>query len=157
MRRARMLVLSLMITAAWLGCDSPADVHRFSFETMGTVASGTIEVWDKTMPVPPEQIVAATFDSVNVRLSSWNTTSEIGRLNAAPADSLMPVSEWVSDCLLASESLHRASGGAFDVTAEPLMRLWGFYRRQGHCRPTRRWTPSWLCWAVTRSTPRNAR
>jgi thiamine biosynthesis lipoprotein len=134
-RRIVIAVSFAAVAAAALfapGCEGPADIHRFSFETMGTVATGTVEVWDKTLRRTPEELVEATFDSVNVRLSSWLEDSEVGRLNAAPADTALAVSEWLAYCLQASDALNRASGGAFDVTAEPLMRLWGFYRREGH-------------------------
>ena len=128
---AALAALALVFTVG-SGCDSPADIHRFSFATMGTVASGTVEVWDKTHKRTPEQLVAATFDSVDVRLSSWRADSELGRLSDAPADTAIPVSLWLADCLQASDALHRASNGAFDITAEPLMRLWGFYSNIGH-------------------------
>jgi len=134
----RRIVIVVSLTAAVaaglfaLGCEGPADIHRFSFETMGTIATGTVEVWDKTLKRTPEELVEATFDSVNVQLSSWREDSEVGRLNAAPADTAIAVSEWLALCLQASSALNRASDGAFDATAEPLMRLWGFYRRDGH-------------------------
>ena len=137
MNRRRALAACLALAAALplaglVGCDSGEDLHRFSFETMGTVASGQVYVWDRTIDRQPADLVQATFDSVNVRLSSWRDDSEIGRLNGAPADSAIVVSKWLSECLRVSEGLRDASGGAFDPTAEPLMRLWGFYRRQGH-------------------------
>ncbi len=126
------LVAVVMALASSPGCDSPADIHRFSFATMGTVAVGTVEVWDKTHKRTPEEIVAAVFDSIDVHLSSWRDDSELALLNAAPADTTINVSRWLADCLQAADSLNRASYGAFDVTAEPLMRLWGFYSGQGH-------------------------
>lgn len=131
-RRTRVIVCALALSTALGGCGGGDDLHRFTFETMGTVASGQVYVWDRTIDRAPADLVRATFDSVNVRLSSWRDDSEIGRLNAAPADSPLVVSKWLSECLRVSEGLRDASGGAFDPTAEPLMRLWGFYRRQGH-------------------------
>jgi thiamine biosynthesis lipoprotein len=131
-RQSRIGLVALGLTLVVLGCNSPADVHHFSFETMGTVASGTVEVWDKTVKRLPSDVVAASFDSVDVRLSSWRDDSEVGQINLAPADSVMPVGLWLSDCLFAAQALHDGSGGAFDITAGPLMHLWGFYQRQGH-------------------------
>jgi len=124
------MVLGALLLAG--GCDSPADVHRFSFETMGTVASGTVEVWDKTVRRLPSDVVAASFDSIDVRLSSWRDDSEVGRINLAPADSVMNVGLWLGECLRSAGALHAGSGGAFDITAGPLMHLWGFTSQQGH-------------------------
>ncbi len=131
-RRFYPVLMMLGLILLTVGCDSPADIHRFSFETMGTVASGTVEVWDKTVKRLPSDVVAASFDSVDVRLSSWRDDSEVGRINLAPADSVMSVGLWLSDCLFAAQALHDGSGGAFDITAGPLMHLWGFYRHEGH-------------------------
>lgn len=130
-RLVPVIVAGVLAIVAAAGCDSPADIHHFTFSSMGTVANGTVEVWDKTIDREPGDLVAATFDSVEAVLTSWNDTSEVGRLNLAPADSVMPVSLWLAECLHAAGALHRAGDGAFDVTAEPLMRLWGFYRGQG--------------------------
>ena len=99
---------------------------------MGTVATGTVEVWDKTVQRLPSDVVAASFDSVDVQLSSWRDDSEVGQINLAPADTVMPVGLWLSDCLRTAAALHEGSGGAFDITAGPLMHLWGFYQREGH-------------------------
>jgi thiamine biosynthesis lipoprotein len=131
-RRIRTAAAALALSAFVWGCDGGDDLHRFSFETMGTVASGQVYVWDRTIDREPGELVQATFDSINLRLSSWRGDSELGRLNAAPADSPVVVSKWLSECLRVAEGLRDVSGGAFDPTAEPLMRLWGFYRRQGH-------------------------
>ena len=128
MHRA-LTLLPLLLALA--GCGEPADVHRFEFPIMGTTARATVEVWDRTIERMPAEVVAATFDSVEVRLSSWRDDSEVGRLNAAPADTVLPVSLWLSECLRVGEALHRGSGGAFDLTAYPLMRLWGFRGGEG--------------------------
>lgn len=131
MRQPAAVAAAALLLSLLGGCDTPADVHRFSFESMGTTAGGVVEVWDRTIDREPAQVVAASFDSVEVRLSSWRDDSEVGRLNAAPADSVIPVGLWLSECLRVSEALRAGSGGAFDVTAGPLMRLWGFRGGQG--------------------------
>lgn len=123
------VLIVVLITAA--GCDQQAEPIRFTFETMGTVATGQVYAVEGDILRPPAELVTATFDSVNTRLSAWSEESEVGLINAAPADSILHPSAWLITCLLASEELAHESNGAFDPTAEPLMRLWGFFRRQG--------------------------
>jgi len=114
------------------GCSDSGDIHRFDYQVMGTRAQGEIYVWDRTARHSPVHLVQATFDSVNTRLSSWNSDSEVGRFNTAPVGTTFTVSKWLSTCLRVSEELGKISGGAFDPSAGPLMRLWGFRSRHGH-------------------------
>jgi len=117
--------------AIYAGCGAPDDIHRFDYGVMGTHARGEIYVWDRTETRSPAEMVRATFDSVDVRLSSWRDDSEVGRFNAAPPGPAVEVSKWLSTCLRVSEELNEISGGAFDPSAGPLMDLWGFRSRQG--------------------------
>jgi FAD:protein FMN transferase len=63
---------------------------------------------------------------VDQQLSGWNPASEISRLSAhastAPFSVSAPTLEALRLCRRASE----LSGGAFDVTVEPLVAAWGF-------------------------------
>ncbi|MBU1073031.1 FAD:protein FMN transferase, partial [bacterium] len=132
-RCIRVAPLLALIAAGGLtaGCSGPDDIHRFEYGVMGTVARGEIYVWDRTETRSPAQLVQATFDSVDVSLSSWRDDSEVGRFNAAPAGTTLTASKWLSTCLRVSDELREVSGGAFDPSAGPLMDLWGSYRRQG--------------------------
>ncbi|MBU8871666.1 MAG: FAD:protein FMN transferase [Gemmatimonadales bacterium] len=98
---------------------------------MGTVAHCDLELPPRLTAAESESMVLAVYDSVNSVFSTWQTDSELSRLNNFPADSALTVSPWLWECLTAADRLHTLSNGAFDPTAEPLMRLWGFYRRQG--------------------------
>ena len=129
---SRPLILSaLLLCALAAGCQPDADDETFEFETMGTIARGKIEMWDRTLKRSPSEMIHACFDSVEARLSHWDDASEVGRLNALPADTTVTLSPWLSECLRVSGLLNQVSDGAFDPTAGPLMHLWGFHRRQG--------------------------
>jgi len=130
-RAARLTPLVALLVAASAGfltsgCSDSSDIHRFDYQVMGTRAQGEIYVWDRTARHSPVHLVQATFDSVNNRLSSWNSDSEVGRFNTAPVGATFTVSKWFSTCLRVGEELGKISGGAFDPSAGPLMRLWGF-------------------------------
>ncbi len=116
------------------GCNGPADKtgsHEFTFETMGTIASAQLTLPQGLEASEAEALVRDTFAEVNTALSTWNPDSEISRLNRAPADSAFIPSPLLRPCLITASRLNERSGGAFDPTAESLMRLWGFYRREG--------------------------
>lgn len=98
---------------------------------MGTVARLEIrgERTDAEADALPR--VRESFARVNALMSTWDASSEISRLNRAPADSAVTLSPDLGGCLARALELRAASGGAFEPGAEPLMRLWGFYRREG--------------------------
>jgi FAD:protein FMN transferase len=124
----RFFLLALFLLA---GCSGQPLDHSFTFETMGTVATCRLSLPAGLSAEESEKLVRGTFDEVNTRLSSWSPDSEVSRLSRAPMDSAFTVSPLLATCLRVSRQLQDRSGGAFDPTAESLMRLWGFYRRQG--------------------------
>jgi thiamine biosynthesis lipoprotein len=131
MQRSVACLLFLLIL--WLSaCSDGQERLDFQFETMGTVARCDLELVDGLSAARAQAMVVAVYDSVNAVFSTWQTDTELSRLNRAPADSATNVSPWLRDCLLVSARLQTLSSGAFDPTAEPMMRLWGFYRRQGN-------------------------
>jgi len=122
------LLLLLLFLA---GCGGETTEIQFSFQTMGTEASSRLFLPGSLPPKEAEEIVRSSFAEVNTALSTWSKDSEISRLSRAPADSAFSVSPLMQACLQKSRQLYEQSGGAFDPTAESLMRLWGFYRRKG--------------------------
>jgi thiamine biosynthesis lipoprotein len=59
-------------------------------------------------------------------MSNWTTTSEVARINREAAARAVTVEPEVAKVIDASLAMWRASDGAFDITVEPLIRLWGF-------------------------------
>ncbi len=126
-----LLAGSFLLFLILSGCGQETEECQFSFETMGTVASLRLML---PTDLPAEKaigIVEDSFAEVNTALSTWSPDSEISRLSRAAADSAVNLSPLLRTCLTRSLKLHEQSGGAFDPTAERLMRLWGFYRRKG--------------------------
>lgn len=123
-----------ILLAILAGCsDSPpaSGLHEFTFETMGTIAGARLVLPRDLTAEEAENLVRESFAEVNAHLSTWDPTSEISLLNRAPADSAFTPSPLMRSCLVTARRLQEQSGGAFDPTAESLMRLWGFYRREG--------------------------
>jgi thiamine biosynthesis lipoprotein len=70
-------------------------------------------------------------DQLERQLSIFRPDSELSQINAGAADRAMPVERRLFDLLARCRDLHAATGGAFDITATPLSKIWGFLRREG--------------------------
>ncbi len=70
-------------------------------------------------------------DRLESLLTVFRDTSEVVRVNRTAGDEDVRVSPELFELLQASERLHQETGGAFDVTSNPLSRCWGFLRREG--------------------------
>ena len=65
------------------------------------------------------------------RLSIYRPESDIVRLNQAAGSHAVPVSPETFAVLEYAQQLSCMTGGAFDVTAGPLVEVWGFTKRSG--------------------------
>jgi thiamine biosynthesis lipoprotein len=73
----------------------------------------------------------ARIAKLNEILSDYDPDSELSRLSkAAPTSSHVPVSDDLWRVLQAAQALSARSGGAFDVTMGPYVRLWRRSKRQ---------------------------
>ena len=80
---------------------------------------------------------AASIDALDLvedleaQLTVYNDQSELSRLNFDAAESPVSVEPRFFALLQESLDLYQATNGAFDITASPLSKLWGFHRREG--------------------------
>ena len=112
-------------------CGREAPPRRFEFASMGTAAALELRGPERDLDSLALARVRARFAAVETAMSTWDPGSELSRANRAPVDSAFTLSPLAGDCLALALELRRASGGAFEPGAGPLMRLWGFTRRQG--------------------------
>ena len=70
--------------------------------------------------------IEAELDAVDRSMSNWRADSEISRLNASESSEPLPVSDPLALVLEGALEVHEESGGAFDITVGPLLRLFGF-------------------------------
>ncbi len=101
--------------------------HEYrTYPVMGTVA-------EVSFYGPREQAVAAAdkvyevFREVEKTCSIFNPASELARLNQSAAGRPFACSPLLWEALSESRRAWKLSHGAFDITARPLMVLWGFY------------------------------
>ncbi|MDH1261539.1 FAD:protein FMN transferase [Pseudomonas sp. GD03944] len=84
----------------------------------------------RTDAVAPAAVLKAETEAIlaelDAQVSTYRPDSLIERFNEAPAGTCQPMPQGVLDLVSAGDRLHRESEGAFDLTLEPLLNLWGF-------------------------------
>jgi thiamine biosynthesis lipoprotein len=118
---AVLIALALRVSA-----HGAAASVTYPTRTMGTYANVTVVTADSLASLPPAQTAHRVFRRVDSLMSNWTKTSEVARINRGAADRPVTVQPEVARVIDASLVLWRESGGAFDITVEPLVRLWGF-------------------------------
>ncbi|MFG0288665.1 MAG: FAD:protein FMN transferase [Rhodopirellula sp. JB044] len=76
-----------------------------------------------------------SIDAVEQRLTVYDSQSEISAINRAAGQGPVTISKETFDVLKHAVEMSGHLGGAFDVTAGPLVDAWGFTTRQGR-KPT---------------------
>jgi thiamine biosynthesis lipoprotein len=126
-----------LLTGRWVGlvmlagvlsaCGNGDTLERFDGPTMGSRYSiqyvrHVATPGPKTVQDEVERILA----EVDRQLSTYRSDSDIERFNALPADSCLVMPGPVLELISVGEQLSSQSDGAFDLTVEPLLNLWGF-------------------------------
>lgn len=113
--------------AALAGCQFSDPLESFGGPTMGSTysikyvrADGVADA--KTLQSGVEAILA----EVDRQMSTYRADSLIELFNRAPAGSCMAMPAEVLGLVRLGENLSQQSDGAFDLTVEPLLNLWGF-------------------------------
>jgi thiamine biosynthesis lipoprotein len=70
-------------------------------------------------------------DGLEQQMSVFRDDSEISELNLAAFDQPVEVETRLFELLALGAQLNCDTGGAYDLTAGPLSRIWGFYQRAG--------------------------
>lgn len=100
-------------------------------EAMGTTFSLTLYGNDRTALNAAAAAAFAELHRLDDMLSNYRSESEWSELNRTAAIRPVRVSPelfgLVAECLRYS----RESGGTFDITVGPLMKIWGFYKGEG--------------------------
>lgn len=136
---ARTVALALLLALA--GCagekeetnEAPPRLYTFREPHMGT--EFTFRIWAEESRVEDlEALVRRAFDRVaelNRCASDYLPESEINDFARAPVGEAVPVSDDLYFLLSRGAELSKQSGGAFDPTAGPLIRLWRISKKNG--------------------------
>lgn len=83
------------------------------------------------------------IDDIESQLTVYRNDSEISVINRLAFDRSVEVEPRLFELFQKSEKLTRETWGAFDITMGPLIRAWGFWRRQGRIPPPQERHQAW--------------
>jgi thiamine biosynthesis lipoprotein len=109
---------------------SPA-LHEESRNAMGTIF--TIYLYAANS-LEAQSLFEVAFDEIerlDETLSNYRPSSELSRINRLAAKEPVTTDPEVFELLDRAVGFSKQSDGAFDITVGPLMKTWGFFRRQG--------------------------
>ncbi|HEX5842713.1 MAG TPA: FAD:protein FMN transferase [Pseudomonas sp.] len=120
-------VIAASLLVALTGCWFSERVEEFAGPTMGSTYSIKYVRGEDT---PSLDLLKGETDAilaeVDQQLSTYRDDSLIQQFNQAPAGSCQAMPVAVRELVEAGQLLNRQSQGAFDLTLEPLLNLWGF-------------------------------
>jgi len=123
--RPSLAVVSLLLLLT--ACDTPAPPVTVSGATMGTYYRVVAYCEHQTastdnLQPPLEQ----RLQQINDSMSNYIASSELNQLNQLPPRQWWPISAELLAVLEVAQQVFERSQGAFDVSAGPLSRAWGF-------------------------------
>ena len=123
-------ILSISILFLLIGCfgeDKEPSPVSISGQTMGTTYNVTVV--DNPLRLSKENLkkhIEKALNEVNKKMSNWYDHSEISAVNDDTRGKPIDLSQELFDVINISTDIHNKSNGAFDITAAPLINLWGF-------------------------------
>jgi len=120
-----LLMLGVLMTVVGAAAPGKHSVG-YPIRTMGTYANVTLVTTDSSAGARAAELAQARFVWVDSLMSNWTTTSEVARVNREAAGHAVTLHPEVARVVETALRLGRESDGAFDITVEPLVRLWGF-------------------------------
>ena len=107
--------------------DAPREYTYFIFNTTCRFVFTGPEAEAQQAAGEGQRLCQRLHDTLNY----FDPSSELSRLNAAPADTPFACSDLLWQALLAAQRAWRLTDGAFDVTIGPLMALWRKHAADG--------------------------
>ncbi|MBH3427407.1 FAD:protein FMN transferase [Pseudomonas alkylphenolica] len=120
-------VLGVGLVLGLAGCGQGDSLERISGPTMGS--SYTVQYVRTPQGPSPERVrreVETILEGVDKRFSTYRGDSLTATFNRLPANSCQAMPADVLALVRVGEQLSQSSDGAFDLTVEPLLDLWGF-------------------------------
>jgi thiamine biosynthesis lipoprotein len=112
----------------------PVTVER-TLPVMGTISQYKLYGDKKTVEKASDKVRDVFFEVQNT-CNIFDQNSELSQLNRTAAEKPFKCSLLLWEILMQSKRAYELSDGAFDITARPLMQLWGFYRKRGDALPS---------------------
>ena len=132
MARNLALVLVMGVMVAYVALHDSRRLYGESmiFSTMSTTAS--VDLWHKDRAKVKQALAAAhgAIREVEKTCNIFDPESELSQLNAKAAEEPFVCGDLLWEVLTYARTFYRDSAGAFDVTIDPLMKLWGFHSKR---------------------------
>ncbi len=131
---ARNIALSLVVGICLLYVALRDTRHLHSetimFSTMSTF--GTVSLAHQEKMTVSNALTAAqeAVREVETACNIFDPESELSKLNATAANEPFACGDLLWDVLTQARAFWKDSGGVFDVTIDPLMKLWGFHSKR---------------------------
>lgn len=123
----RSFLVAAALTVSACRSQAPPETTRFEGETMGTTYLVQVsESLSESDRIALSRVIQETLEEVNRAMSTYLAESEVSRFNRAPVGDSVPLSEHSFRVFGEASRITELTGGAFDVTVAPLVRLWGF-------------------------------
>lgn len=129
-KKILVLVLCVLLATGFSACSGTPKSTQSQIFAMDTVMNLTVYGKDS------EKALQAAADKINAldrELTVEDSGSEVSKLNSASGP--FKVSDTVLTQLKTALEVSERSGGAYDITILPLMRLWGFDTDSAHVPP----------------------
>ena len=127
-RRDAAFVLLLLIAGGTVAAANLISATSHATTILRGKAMGT--TWEVTMRGDGNESlqrdIAAMLEEIESDLSTWREDSAVSQFNASRSTALVSVTNRVAELTRLAAGVSEATGGAFDITAGPLVKLWGF-------------------------------
>ena len=135
------LIIIILFALVWVYLfpkdkDADSNYHKTErrFPVMGTFAH-TVIYGEPELAEKASGRVREIFTMVEKTCNIFDPKSEISQLNKTAGSKAFKCSPLLWNIFNSSRLAYDISGGSFDVSARPLMLLWGFYRKRGDTLP----------------------
>lgn len=121
-------VVSALAVSACQARTGEKNTYIFNGPTMGTtftvkVVTENIDQADQTRL---QDLIESELDTVDRKMSHYREDSELSQFNHASSQEPFPISPETFQVFRHAQEISALTEGAFDVTAAPLIDLWGF-------------------------------
>lgn len=120
-------IVAAIVLLALAGCERAPQELAISGPTMGTTYSIKVAAAPDTLDAHTLRVAAdEVLARIDLSMSGYREDSEVSRFNTSPSTDWFEVSSDLVTVVDHALEVSRESGGAFDVTAGPLIAAWGF-------------------------------
>ena len=116
-------------------CDKHNNTYEINGFTMGTTYS--VKIIENALNTSKVRShINSILDSINMDMSTYIESSSISEFNDYNIGRKYPISNDFHKVLVSSKYFSKLTGGAFDITVNPLVKLWGFSKKSLEKIPT---------------------